>query len=145
MMVANDRDAFLALREEDISKACQGRLHERALDGLYLFNRREFWLAHEALEEAWLVEEGLLRHLYKGVLQAAVAYLHMLNGNFIGSLKMFERSHFWLAPWPDECAGICIGKLRADLSQAVEAVGKLGAARMNNFDKGLIRQIEFHT
>jgi predicted metal-dependent hydrolase len=142
--VTKDRDAFLALRGEEIQTACQSRVHERALEGLHLFNKREFWEAHEALEEAWLVEEGPLRHLYKGILQAGVAYLHMSNGNFIGTLKMFERSLFWLAPWPDECAGIGVGKLRNDLRQAIQAVGQLGVEGMGRFDKRLIQQIEFH-
>lgn len=47
-----------------------------------LFNTREYWLAHEALETVWRsiieVEE---RRVWQGLIQAAAALLHRERGN----------------------------------------------------------------
>ena len=54
------------------SSDCDGVLHEKAIEGLKLFNERKFFEAHEELETAWRNETGEIRNLYKGILQVAV-------------------------------------------------------------------------
>ena len=46
-------------------------LPEPALDGIQAFNRREFYVQHELLEEAWRDELGPVRQLYP------VSYTHL--------------------------------------------------------------------
>src|SRR2546428_4505508 len=47
-----------------------------------LFNSREFWLAHEALETVWrsIIKEDEAR-VFQGLIQAAAALLHRGRGN----------------------------------------------------------------
>lgn len=47
-----------------------------------LFNDREYWLAHEALETVWrsIIEESE-RRVWQGLIQAAAALLHRERGN----------------------------------------------------------------
>ena len=47
-----------------------------------LFNAREYWLAHEALETVWrsIIEEDE-RRVWQGLIQAAAALLHRQRGN----------------------------------------------------------------
>ena len=47
-----------------------------------LFNAREYWLAHEALETVWrsIIEESE-RRAWQGLIQAAAALLHRERGN----------------------------------------------------------------
>ena len=92
--------------QEEISCACEGDLPRMASYGLELFNRGEYFEAHEELEMAWRDETGPVRELYRGILQIAVAYLHIQRGNYRGAVKMFFRSRTWLDPFPDTCRGI---------------------------------------
>ncbi len=60
------------------------------LTGLELFNAREFFESHEALEDAWRAEPGPIRELYQGILQAAVSYLHITHQNYPGATIMAQ-------------------------------------------------------
>ena len=75
MPVRNPDEIFV--HPNEFPEACQGALHPMAVKGISLFDERQYWEAHEALEAAWLDEEGPARHLYKGILQAGVTYLQI--------------------------------------------------------------------
>lgn len=140
-MPVRDPDEIF-VKPGEVPAACQGELHPLALKGIELFDQREYWEAHEALEGAWLDEAGPARHLYKGILQAGVTYLHIERGNFVGMAKMFERCKKWLAPWPDHCRGLDIGQLRQDVARAVHRAGELGPDNLDQFDETLYRRIK---
>ena len=122
---------------------CTGPLPPHAKDGLRLFNAGEYFEAHEALESAWREETGAIRDLYRGILQAAVVYLHMQRGNYVGALKVSERCMKWLVRWPDTCRGVNVAKLRADLSRAVEAWQRPGAEHVHAMDWSLLKPVEW--
>src|SRR5512142_1208871 len=107
---------------------CSGSLHERARDGIRLFNEGRYLEAHEELEAAWRDEKGKVRELYQGILEAAVTYLHITRGNNQGALKVYGRSMRWLKDWPESCRGVDVGQLRRDLAEALLEVQRLGAA-----------------
>jgi predicted metal-dependent hydrolase len=109
--------------------------------GLALFNDRQYWKAHEALEIAWLEEPGEVRHLYRGILQVGVAYLHVERCNYRGALKMYRRSHRWLDPFPGLCRGIDLVRLRLDLETVIAEVKRLGPHRMDQFNFTLLKPI----
>ncbi len=52
-----------------------------------LFNRGEYWLAHEALETVWrsIIREDEAR-VWQGLIQAAAALLHRARGNRHGTV-----------------------------------------------------------
>lgn len=127
---------------QQLPSACQGQLHPMAEEGLRLFAQGEYWHAHEALEQAWLEEPGPVRHLYKGILQAGVLYLHVQRQNFLGVVKMYERSKVWLAPWPDHCHTIDVGQLRADIQAVIKVAGRLGPDRLDQFDPSLLKPVK---
>src|SRR3970040_1227213 len=54
--------------------------------GLDCFNRREFFVCHEVLEEIWLEETEEEKPFYQGIIQVAAAFHHYLNGNLPGTL-----------------------------------------------------------
>ncbi|HET6846614.1 MAG TPA: DUF309 domain-containing protein, partial [Anaerolineales bacterium] len=66
---------------------CSGKLHDRAREGIRLFNEGRFFEAHEELEAAWREEPGRIRELYQGILEAGVTYLHLRRGNLVGAEK----------------------------------------------------------
>ena len=131
------------LIEDDLTTICESNLHEKAIEGIKLFNKGQYWDAHEALEEAWLGEIAPARNLYKGILQAGVMYLHIERKNFVGMAKMYERAIKWLAPWPNQCRGVNISKLRNDIEIAIIEAGKLGPENLDQFDHKFLKKIDF--
>ena len=121
------------------------QLHPKALEGLELFNAGQYWKAHEALEAAWLAEPGELRNLYRGILQAGVAYLHAERGNYQGALKVYARSQRWLAPFPEIAYGIHIGQLRRDLDAVIAEVRRLGPKRIAELDHSLLKPVTYQS
>lgn len=122
---------------------CSSPLPAAVRHGLELFNRGEYFEAHEALEEAWRAEQGEIRFLYQGILQAAVVYLHITRNNYEGALKMFHRCMKLLAPWPDSCQGVDVGGLRRDLSAVFETVTRLGPEQLEQFNPSLFQPVRY--
>ena len=120
---------------------CQGKLPPHAKEGLRLFNAGEYFEAHEALELAWREETGQVRRLYQGILETAVTYLRIQRGNYVGAVKVYDRSRKWLRDWPDVCCGVNVGKLRADLDQVIAEVQRLGPERIAEFDPSLLKPV----
>jgi len=126
---------------EPLAIDCRGKIHPKAIEGFKLFNQGEYWLAHEALESAWLEETGQIRHLYRGILQVGVTYYHIECGNYIGALKVYSRSLRWLNPFPDTCRGIDLRQFRSDLERVIQELQKLGQEKISEFDRSLFRPI----
>lgn len=123
---------------------CTGTLHPRARAGLQLFNAGEYFEAHEALEDAWNAEEGDAKHLYRGILQSAVVYLHITRGNYHGAVKVYERSRKWLDGLPDVCKGIHLGELRANVEMVMAEIKKLGEEKIAEFDTTQLKPVNWH-
>jgi hypothetical protein len=122
---------------------CNAPLHPQAAEGLRLFNAGEYFEAHEALEQAWKEEKGDIRNLYRGILQIAVAYLHITRGNYEGAVKVHDRSRKWLKDWPDFCRGIHVDELRKDAENALREVKRLGAGKLAAFDMTLLKPVRW--
>ncbi len=128
---------------QEIDCACRGKLPPLVCTGLELFNAGEYFDAHEALELAWRAEVGPVRELYRGILQIAVAYYHLLRGNYPGAVKMFLRSRTWLAPFPDYCCGVNLARFRADYSRVEAALLRAGPDGLSNFDSSLLKPVQY--
>jgi uncharacterized protein len=116
-----------------MSSPCDDSLHPFARLGLVRFNAEQYWLAHEALEDAWNAEEGIVRDLYRGILQAAVVYHHLRRKNLRGAIKVYERSQKWLGKWDSPCRGVNVAKLRDDLDAAIAEAKALGVENIADF------------
>ena len=66
-------------------------VHRRFLEGVELFNRKEFFECHEILEEVWNAQEEPEKQLTQGLIQVAVGFYHALRGNKVGAIKLFTR------------------------------------------------------
>src|SRR5262245_26964903 len=124
---------------------CAAPLHPQAEEGLRLFNAREYFEAHEALEIAWNEEKGRVRDLYRGILQIAVTYLHITRGNYNGAVKVYGRSQKWMKDWPAVCRGIQVEELRRDADVVMQQVLRLGVNRLGEFDLALLKPVRWET
>ena len=125
-------------------ESCNGDLHPKAVEGIKLFNAGEFFEAHEELESAWRDETGEVRELYRGILQVAVAYLHITRGNYEGAVKVYGRSLKWTQGWSDVCRGINLKRLRDDAEAAIHELERLGKEQIGEFDRSLFKPIQWN-
>ncbi len=117
---------------------CEEPLSDLARVGIERFNRGAYYPAHDALEEAWVQDEGPGRDLYRGILQVGIAYYQIEQGNYRGAVKMLLRVRQWLDPLPDVCRGVDVAYLRADVERVHAALVALGPERIAEFDRKLL-------
>jgi hypothetical protein len=122
---------------------CNAPLHPQTVEGFLLFNAGKYFEAHEALEIAWMEETGSIRDLYRGILQVAVSYLHILRGNYNGALKVHARSRKWLKEWSPVCRGVHVEELMENAEEAFREVKRLGEAGIGQFDAALLKPIRW--
>jgi uncharacterized protein len=68
----------------------------RYLAGIVLFNRGEFFEAHEVWESLWMETPAPERRFYQGLIQAAVGLCHFGNGNLAGAAKLYRSSRDYM-------------------------------------------------
>lgn len=93
--------------------------------GIDQFNRQEFFQSHETLERIWLSQTGDNKELLQGLIQLAVAYHHMLNGNKKGAIKLLNRGLARVVKYEPSSFGLAL----SDLCQAV----RLNAQQLESF------------
>jgi len=129
--------------EQALADTCAEELSLLALKGLALFNRGEYFEAHELLEEAWNEDQSAGRELYRAILQVAVAYLQIERGNYNGAVKMFWRLRQWIEPLPDTCRGVDVARLREDARCVYDALIALGKDGIGQLDRRLLREVSY--
>lgn len=86
---------------------------EEALElGVERWAERRYFEAHELLEHAWRQGPESDRDLWKGVIQVAVAGVHLQRGNRIGARRLLGRALGRLDAVPDVSRGVDVAALR---------------------------------
>jgi uncharacterized protein len=91
----------------------------RYLAGIDLFNRREFFEAHEVWEDVWQDTPGPERRFYQGLIQAAVAAYHAGNGNGRGARRLFHSGRKYMSAFPSHQLGLDIPEFWAAMERAL--------------------------
>jgi len=92
------------------------------LDGIRLFNDREFFAAHEVWEDIWRDCDGVKREYYQGLIQCAVALEHYRRGNARGVVSLYGsyRRHF--SHVPPRFMGLDVGEFLEAMKTALGPV-----------------------
>jgi hypothetical protein len=69
----------------------------RYLAGIVLFNRGDFFEAHEVWESLWMETHGPEKPFVQGLIQAAVGLCHFCNGNVRGAVKLYNSAKDYMA------------------------------------------------
>jgi uncharacterized protein len=85
--------------------------------GIRLFNRGDFFEAHEVLEDVWRAAPPEQKRFLQGVVQLAVAFHHYSTGNRIGMKSVMERGVGNICRHRGDCCGIDLASLLRDLEQ----------------------------
>jgi hypothetical protein len=120
---------------------CQEAPPPLLLEGLRLFNQREFFECHEVIEQAWNEETAPVRLMFQGILQLGVACYHIQNKNWRGAMKLIERG----LPKIERFGPACMGLDLAELIRAAEIIRaelvRLGPTWPGEFDSSLFPTI----
>lgn len=65
--------------------------HQALGKGVQLFNRQEFYEAHEVWEEVWVNELGDERLLLQGLIQVAAGFYKLQVGAPVGTVKLLDQ------------------------------------------------------
>ena len=67
-----------------------------------LFNRQQFYEAHDVLEDLWLVDRrGVNGNFYKGLIQLAGAFVHLQKNRLRPSAALFKLARTNFEQYPD--------------------------------------------
>ena len=80
--------------------------------GVAQFNDGLFFECHDTLEEIWKGARGPSRAFFQGLIQAAVGFYHLGNGNRPGAITLLRRSLARLERYPGRYAGVELAPLR---------------------------------
>jgi uncharacterized protein len=113
------------------------------LRGWELFNRREYWRAHEAWEEVWKRHPEPSRLFFEGIIQLAAAY-HLLTvkrryGGTMGNLSKAESK---LQLFEGRFLGVDVRALLLRIREAREEIERVGADRLERFSPALLPRVE---
>ena len=86
-------------------------------EGIDLFNAGRFFECHEAWEHVWNRSEGDEKLAIQGLIQAAVAILHLERGNHEGAESLYAKARAKLDPLPDNFREVAIAELRESLGE----------------------------
>ena len=122
---------------------CDNPLHPAARLGLELFNKGEYYRAHEELETAWRDEKGDVRIVYQAILQVGLVFLYIGIKNYLGTIQLGEKALAKLDKWQGTCQGIDLTAVRAGFIRVLEEAQRLGPDNLEKFDTSLFFKIDF--
>lgn len=100
------------------------------LYGVDLFNRGEYFAAHEVWEELWMECAASERRFVQALIQAAVAVYHFGRSNHLGASRLFHSGRRYMEPYRPFHCGLDIDEfwrqMEAYLAPALS--GSVGAS-----------------
>ena len=94
----------------------------RYLAGIVLFNRGDFFEAHEVWESLWMETPAPERRFYQGLIQAAVGLCHFGNGNLRGAAKLYKSSRDYMLRFGSPFLGLNQDVFWGQMDQCFAAV-----------------------
>lgn len=86
-------------------------------EGIRLFEKGEYFLSHETLEEHWIEAPEEDRNFYQGLIHLAVGFHHLERGNRKGAKLQFQKAVRRLESYADVHEGVDLSALRAFLAK----------------------------
>ena len=122
--------------------SCAEEPNALLLQGIALFNQREYFACHEVLEHAWNAERRGIRTFYKGILQVGVGAYHLLRQNYRGAIIKLESGANYLLPYAPICQQVAVDQLIADAHRLRAAVIAHGPEHTLEVDRSLLPIIQ---
>jgi predicted metal-dependent hydrolase len=94
----------------------------RLAESLQLFNSGDWYASHDGFEALWHETQGPLRPVLQGILQIAVAHIHLERGNLRGATVLLGEGLGRLLPCGDQALGCNLQILRQQARDRLEAL-----------------------
>lgn len=108
--------------------------------GVSLWNQRRYFEAHECLEIVWKASDGDQREFWQGIIQVAVAAVHLQRDNPDGGVALATRASKRLEGFPEVFLGVDVGMARRRCELIIREAGRTGFP--NDFDLGRFPSVE---
>lgn len=92
------------------------------LHGIELFNNRQFWEAHEAWEEIWLVVDGVQSDFLQGLIQCSAALLKYSRAETAPALRLYKTAREKLDRCPDQYMGLNVRDFQRAMAAAFHPI-----------------------
>ncbi|MEX0868132.1 MAG: DUF309 domain-containing protein [Nitriliruptoraceae bacterium] len=90
--------------------------------GERLWNESRYFEAHECLELVWHAVDADAAPMWQGVIQIAVAAVHLQRGNPSGARRLFGRAADKLARAPRDTHGLDVAYAKQVCKRAIDAI-----------------------
>ena len=90
--------------------------------GAALFNRGEYFDAHEVWEDVWRAAPAEEKRFLQGLIQVAVALHHHSRGNLDGARSLLARAQRNLAGYADSYSGVDLATVRQGIRACEKAL-----------------------
>ena len=90
------------------------------IKGVELFNKKEFYDAHEYWEELWLEYYLEDKKFVQALIQLTVAYYHLSTGNKKGALSLFNKSLDKMKTFTPDNRGIDVNMIISSINQVID-------------------------
>lgn len=94
----------------------------RLAEATALFNRAEWHACHDGFEALWHETQGPLRPVLQGLLQIAVAHIHLERGNLRGATVLMGEGVGRLDPCGAQALGYDLAQLCQNARRRLEAL-----------------------
>ena len=105
-------------------------------DGIAYYNSNEFFEAHESWEDLWSDYYLEDRKFVQGLIQLAVSFVHLGNGNLRGAKSLLRKCTEKFLLFPGVHRGIDVHNLLIQIEEVRNAYENIG--NINDFDWSII-------
>ena len=111
--------------------------------GWQLFNKHQFWEAHEAWEAVWRRRPEESRIFFQGIIQLAAAYhLLLIKPRFGGMMRNLDKAEEKLRLFPDCFLRVDVSALLRAIHNARAEADRLGPSRLEEFADELVPTVQ---
>jgi predicted metal-dependent hydrolase len=107
-----------------------------------LFNRQEFYEAHDVLEDLWLADKhGPNGNFYKGLIQLAGAFVHLQKNRLRPAAALFKLARTNLEKYPHRHEQLDLAAVLALIADWLQRLGQ-NEFTVNPFTAATVPQLE---
>jgi len=117
--------------------------HASLQKGVELFNRQEFYEAHEAWEEGWIDELSDDRVMLQGLIQVAAGFYKLQVGAPNGTVKLLEQGLAKLRKFAGRSLGVDLAALMPAVEKWLEESKRMVASKSADYDPKLLPKIDY--
>jgi uncharacterized protein len=112
--------------------------------GVEEFNSQFFFEAHDTWEELWRETSGSHKLFYQGLIQTAVGFYHLGNGNYKGACSQFGKALAKLEQYLPAFHGVNTQLLAEHVRECLHDAEGLRAGDRGKFDSTKIPMIQWN-